>query len=126
MTKKSEKLENLRATGRKNRSEMKVKKSFLSYFKKNKSKISFGDKVESLYGWLTDGTLKLQDKAIVVGALIYFINPLDAIPDLTPFIGFGDDLGIIYLVYNYLQNRAIEEHPPQEGPDDVEPKSDQG
>ena len=30
-----------------------------------------------------------------MGALAYLLSPLDSIPDLTPFIGFTDDLGII-------------------------------
>lgn len=28
-------------------------------------------------------------------ALAYFITPLDAIPDLTPLVGFSDDLGAL-------------------------------
>ena len=31
-------------------------------------------------------------KAVIVGALGYFILPLDGVPDFLPFIGFGDDL----------------------------------
>ena len=27
--------------------------------------------------------------------LVYFINPIDAIPDVTPIAGFTDDLGVI-------------------------------
>ncbi len=34
-------------------------------------------------------------KRIITGILAYFIAPLDAIPDLTPFLGFTDDLGIL-------------------------------
>jgi uncharacterized membrane protein YkvA (DUF1232 family) len=34
-------------------------------------------------------------KASIVGALGYFIFPLDAIPDLTPLLGYGDDLGVL-------------------------------
>lgn len=34
-------------------------------------------------------------KRIITGTLAYFISPLDAIPDLTPFLGFTDDLGIL-------------------------------
>ncbi|MEL6987599.1 MAG: YkvA family protein, partial [Bacteroidota bacterium] len=29
------------------------------------------------------------------GALGYLISPIDAIPDLTPFLGYTDDLGIL-------------------------------
>jgi len=36
-------------------------------------------------------------KATIVGALGYFITPLDAIVDLTPGIGYADDLGVLAL-----------------------------
>jgi uncharacterized membrane protein YkvA (DUF1232 family) len=36
-------------------------------------------------------------RAIIFGALAYFINPVDAIPDLVPVIGFSDDLGALAL-----------------------------
>lgn len=34
-------------------------------------------------------------KGIIYGALGYFILPIDAIPDVMPGIGYGDDLGVI-------------------------------
>ncbi|CAM4174068.1 YkvA family protein [Shewanella aquimarina] len=34
-------------------------------------------------------------KTVIFGALAYFITPLDAIPDLTPVVGFSDDLGAL-------------------------------
>ena len=34
-------------------------------------------------------------KRIILGSLAYFISPIDMIPDLTPFLGFTDDLGIL-------------------------------
>ena len=34
-------------------------------------------------------------KRIIIGTIAYFIMPIDAIPDLTPFLGFTDDLGIL-------------------------------
>ena len=34
-------------------------------------------------------------KRVVTAALGYFILPLDAIPDLAPFVGYADDLGAI-------------------------------
>lgn len=37
-----------------------------------------------------------KDKAIIIGALGYFIMPLDLIPDLMP-MGFADDLGALAL-----------------------------
>lgn len=34
-------------------------------------------------------------KNVILGALGYFISPIDAIPDLTPFLGYTDDIGIL-------------------------------
>ena len=36
-------------------------------------------------------------KAIIMGALGYFICPVDAIPDITPIVGYADDLGVLAL-----------------------------
>ncbi len=34
-------------------------------------------------------------KRVIFGVLGYFIAPIDAIPDLTPLIGYTDDIGIL-------------------------------
>ena len=34
-------------------------------------------------------------RGIVIGALAYFVNPFDSIPDLTPLVGYSDDIGIL-------------------------------
>lgn len=34
-------------------------------------------------------------KRVIIGILGYFIAPIDAIPDLSPFVGYTDDIGLI-------------------------------
>lgn len=34
-------------------------------------------------------------KNIIIGALTYFLSPIDSIPDLTPFLGLTDDMGVL-------------------------------
>jgi len=34
-------------------------------------------------------------KSTIVGALGYLLSPIDSVPDLTPFLGFTDDLGVL-------------------------------
>ena len=34
-------------------------------------------------------------KAVIIGALGYFISPIDVIPDITPVVGYADDLGVL-------------------------------
>lgn len=36
-------------------------------------------------------------KTTIIGALGYFISPIDAIPDITPVAGYTDDLGALAL-----------------------------
>ena len=37
---------------------------------------------------------------LIVAALIYFISPIDLVPDLIPITGLTDDFGILLWVYN--------------------------
>ena len=34
---------------------------------------------------------------IIMASIAYFLSPIDTIPDLTPFLGFTDDLSVIML-----------------------------
>jgi uncharacterized membrane protein YkvA (DUF1232 family) len=36
---------------------------------------------------------------LIVAALVYFINPIDIIPDVMPVVGFSDDFAVLYMVY---------------------------
>lgn len=67
-------------------------------------KISFAKDLMALYKYLSDKYVSWHRKAIVVGALIYFIAPIDAIPDIAPLIGYLDDLGVITAVLKFLGN----------------------
>ncbi|HON28410.1 MAG TPA: YkvA family protein [Mesotoga infera] len=42
----------------------------------------------------------------LVAALIYFVSPVDVIPDIIPVIGFLDDAGVIAMVFSNF-NRDI-------------------
>lgn len=37
----------------------------------------------------------LWAKNIILGTLGYFLAPIDAVPDLTPVLGYTDDLGVL-------------------------------
>ena len=53
------------------------------------------DKVMQLYRFIKDPNAPWAGKAIAIGALIYMISPVDAVPDFTPIIGLLDDVAII-------------------------------
>lgn len=48
-----------------------------------------------LYLCLRDPATPRWAKGVIIGALAYFVLPLDAVPDFLPGIGYTDDLGVL-------------------------------
>jgi uncharacterized membrane protein YkvA (DUF1232 family) len=71
------------------------------------NKISFAKDLMALYRYLLDNNVGWQRKAIVAAALIYFIVPIDTIPDLAPLFGYMDDLGVIMATLKFLGHELI-------------------
>jgi uncharacterized membrane protein YkvA (DUF1232 family) len=57
---------------------------------------------------LTDVRVPTAEKALFVAAIVYFVSPIDLIPDIFPFIGQVDDLYVIALTLLRLVNRTDE------------------
>lgn len=62
-----------------------------------------------LYYVMADKNVDLKTKAIVIGALGYFIFPLDAISDLIPLTGFTDDLGVLLYALSQISDSITPE-----------------
>ncbi len=62
-----------------------------------------------LYYYLQSSHISTKDKAIIYGALGYFIFPFDIIPDYIPFIGYTDDLSILMYAYKKVKSK-IDDH----------------
>jgi uncharacterized membrane protein YkvA (DUF1232 family) len=75
-------------------------------------KISFAKDILALVNYMRDSFVSWHRKAIVVAALIYFISPIDTIPDLAPLFGYLDDLGVIAAVLKFLGSELIPYYKP--------------
>ena len=78
---------------------------------KSGKRISFAKDILALYRYMKDPLVKWYRKAIVIAALVYFIVPIDTIPDLTPLFGYLDDLGVITALLKYLGSELLEYYP---------------
>ena len=78
---------------------------------KSGKRISFAKDILALYRYMKDPLVKWYRKAIVVAALIYFIVPVDTIPDMTPLFGYLDDLGVITALLKYLGSELMSYYP---------------
>ena len=66
--------------------------------------------VFTLYYMLQDDKVSLQHKAYIVGALGYFILPIDLIPDgILPVLGFTDDIAVMTLVLKLVKDSITPE-----------------
>ncbi|RKY92981.1 MAG: DUF1232 domain-containing protein [Ignavibacteriae bacterium] len=88
-----------------------VEENLWAKLEKSGKKISFAKDIVALYNFMKDPLVRWHRKAIVIAALIYFIVPLDTIPDLTPFFGYLDDLGVITALLKYLGSELMSYYP---------------
>ncbi len=40
---------------------------------------------------------------LLIAAIVYFVSPIDAIPDVIPVVGFADDASVIAIVFNAIK-----------------------
>jgi uncharacterized membrane protein YkvA (DUF1232 family) len=54
------------------------------------------------------GKFKVSSKTLglIVLGLVYFITPIDIIPDFLPILGFTDDLSVILAVFNSVKHEV--------------------
>ena len=79
-----------------------VDENLWTKLEKTGKKVSFAKDILALYRYMKDPFVKWYRKAIVAAALVYFIVPIDTIPDIAPLFGYLDDLGVIAAVLKYL------------------------
>lgn len=53
------------------------------------------EQVFRLYYGLESEKCSTKHKATIYGALAYLVSPIDIIPDLTPVLGYTDDMAVI-------------------------------
>ncbi|WP_435008712.1 YkvA family protein [Tundrisphaera lichenicola] len=92
------------------RAEATAREGFAAKAKRSLRRIPMARETVSLYFCLLDPTTPMWVKGIVAGALAYFVLPLDAIPDVLPFVGLSDDASILAAAYTAVSAFVTEEH----------------
>ena len=90
--------------------EVRVRTGFWPKLGRVASRIPFADQVVAVYYAARDPETPMAAKGIMLGALAYFVMPIDAIPDVLAGIGFTDDAAVITAVIATLGANVRKRH----------------
>lgn len=62
-----------------------------------------------LYYVMRAKSTSIADKALIGGALAYFVSPIDILPDFLPGVGFADDLVVLLFVLGLIKRNITDE-----------------
>lgn len=77
------------------RREQKVRAEFWDKLKRVAGRLPFVDDLVAAYYCSMDVDTPLKVRATLLGALAYFILPIDIVPDFIAGVGYGDDAAVL-------------------------------
>jgi uncharacterized membrane protein YkvA (DUF1232 family) len=92
------------------RDESVVKEKFLPKLARVLSQVPFAEDLLAAYYCAFDRATPVKAKGILLGALAYFVLPIDLVPDMVLGLGFTDDLAVLLAAFNVVRTHVTEAH----------------
>lgn len=90
--------------------ETSVRAGFWRTFARAAGQIPFAEDLVASYYCALDPETPGKAKAVLLGALAYFVMPVDAIPDILALVGFSDDIAVLTLAIATVRANLTEAH----------------
>jgi uncharacterized membrane protein YkvA (DUF1232 family) len=90
--------------------EASLRHKFWRKLKREAASIPFLEDVLTAHYCAFDRHTPLYVKAVLVGAMIYFVVPDDLIPDYIPVIGYADDAAVLAAAFKVVASHIKPEH----------------
>ena len=74
------------------------------------ARVPMADELVAAYYAAFDRATPLKAKGILIGALAYFVLPMDVIPDFVLGLGFTDDMAVLLTAFNVARTHVTMEH----------------
>ena len=87
-----------------------VRTGFWVKVKRQAAALPFAEDLLSAYYCAFDRETPLQVRAVLLGALAYFVLPFDGIPDVLPILGFTDDAAVLATAMKLVMDNIRPEH----------------
>jgi len=98
------------ATFEQDNSERSLRRNFWRKVGRVAANIPFAEDLLAAYYCAFDRATPLQVRATLIGALAYFVLPLDAIPDVLPVLGFTDDAAVLATAIKLVASHMTPAH----------------
>ena len=99
-----------RAASSQGEDERTLRRSFWRKLRRVASQIPFAEDLLAAYYCAFDRATPLQVKVTLIGAIAYFVLPIDAIPDVLPVLGFTDDAAVLATAIKLVAGAIRPEH----------------
>ena len=87
-----------------------VRRSFWDKVRRTVGRVPFTEQAVAAFYCATDSATPTHVKAILMGALAYFIVPTDMIPDFIAGLGFTDDAAVLAAAVRTVTSHLSERH----------------
>lgn len=92
------------------RNRAKVEQGFWPKLRRMARRVPFLNDLLAAYYCASDPASPLEVKAVLMGALAYFVLPLDVVPDFLALFGFADDAAVLYGAVKTVAKHIKPEH----------------
>lgn len=90
--------------------ETQVREKFFPKLARVLARVPFAEDLLAAYYCAFDRETPVKAKGILIGALAYFILPIDLVPDLVLGLGFTDDLAVLIAAFKVVTTHVTPAH----------------
>jgi len=87
-----------------------VRTGFWAKVRATLGRVPFLEQAISAFYCASDPATPLHVKAVVFGALAYFVMPFDALPDVVALLGYTDDAALLFAAIRTVSAYVTDEH----------------
>jgi uncharacterized membrane protein YkvA (DUF1232 family) len=92
------------------RDQERLRRQFWPKARRVAARLPFAEDLVAAYYCAFDHATPFEVKAALVGALAYFVLPVDTVPDVMPVLGYADDAALLAGVIKLVANSILPEH----------------
>ncbi len=90
--------------------EQEVRRGFWRKLRRLAAQLPFAEDLIAAHYCAFDRQTPFKVKAVLIGALAYFVLPTDVIPDVLPVIGYTDDAAVLAAAVKLVASHITPEH----------------